>query len=249
MNLVVNARDAMHEGGKIVLSTGALTLDAPRSVGVDTIPSGSYVSISVSDDGVGMDETTRNKIFEPFFTTKDLGKGTGLGLATVYGTVAQSEGYVEVTSEPGRGATFTLYFPAVVETAPVPLERPRSNGVRGGSESVLLVEDEGAVRSLARRVLESAGYGVVEARYGDEALLVSERHDGCIDMLLTDLVMPGMSGSELAERLAADRPELKVLFMSGYADEMEPFRETGAFLPKPFLPEDMLRAVRNVLDT
>ena len=209
----------------------------------------------MTDTGEGMDATVRSRIFEPFFTTKEVGKGTGLGLATVYGIVKQSDGNIWVQSEPGRGTTFEVYLPLAERgaedeeggRAPAPAPMPR------GSETILLVEDEEAVRDLALEVLRGNGYTVLSARHGAEALLTSEQHAGTIDLLLTDVVMPGMSGGDLAGRLTALRPGMRVLFTSGYAgDRLGQRRYAGDpsdLLQKPFTPEGLLQRVRRVFDS
>ncbi len=252
MNLVVNARDAMPHGGNIRVETRNVELKEPSRHAGWEIPAGAYVSLSVADTGTGMDEEVKARIFEPFFTTKEKGKGTGLGLATVYGVVKQSGGYIMVESSPGKGSVFSIFFPSGGAAVPRPKAEPSPPGAGGGSELVLLVEDENAVRALTRRILEGNGYKVLEARYGDEALRVSENNPEPIDLLMTDVVMPGMSGHELANRLIPLRPEMKILFMSGYTDDISgPGNGRGkppAFLPKPFLPQDVLRAVRRALD-
>jgi two-component system, cell cycle sensor histidine kinase and response regulator CckA len=255
MNLAVNARDAMPEGGKLTLETANIELDPARASAHMMGRAGPYVMLAVSDTGHGMDAQTLTRIFEPFFTTKEKGKGTGLGLATVYGIIKQSGGSIWVYSEPGRGSTFKIYLPAVEEGKPFcgpPVSLTEQKRHRGGSETVLVVEDEKAVRSFARGVLESKGYRVLEAASGDDALRLAAETPPPIEILLTDLVMPGMSGRELARRLAEIHPETKCLFMSGYTDEAV-LRNGGlgadhAFLQKPFIPESLSRKVREVLD-
>jgi len=210
------------------------------------------VMLAVTDTGEGMDEATRSRIFEPFFTTKEQGRGSGLGLATVYGIVTQSGGHVWVYSEPGHGTVFKIYLPQaeVVKTMPV-AEHEEAAARKGGWETVLLVEDEHAVRALAREVLRRHGYVVLEARHGVDALRLAERHPDDIHLMITDVVMPHIGGRELAERLVAARPKMRVLFMSGYTDQaiMNTHLTPGsAFLQKPFTPESFARKVRSVLD-
>ena len=254
INLVVNARDAMPTGGRLTIETADAELGAVLAGGLDHIAvvAGRYVLIMVTDTGHGMDAATQARIFEPFFTTKEQGKGTGLGLATVYGIVKQSGGYVFVESEPARGTVFKVYLPVVESAAVAPDEQARrSSQQHRGSETVLLVEDEDAVRALAREVLRRHGYAVLEARHGVDALSVVERHADPIDLMITDVVMPHMSGRDLAERLSAARPAMKVLFMSGYTDHAVVHRDLTpgtAFLQKPFTPDVFARKVRQVLD-
>ncbi len=214
---------------------------------------GRYVVLAVTDTGHGMDAATRAQIFEPFFTTKEVGKGTGLGLATVYGIVKQSGGYIDVESEPGRGASFRVYLPRVEEAVAVP-EAARPSGARQrGSETILLVEDDESLRTLAREILTVQGYTVLEAAAPRDALRIQETHPGRIDLLLTDVVMPEMNGRQLADRLTVARPDLAVLFMSGYTGaalggrgEIAEF--SGQLLQKPFTPDGLNRRVREVLD-
>ena len=252
MNLVVNARDAMPSGGKLIVETMDVTLDEPyvgQHLGAIT---GSFVQLSISDTGCGMDQETLSHIFEPFFTTKEKGKGTGLGLSTVYGIVKQAGGYIMAYSELDRGTTFKVYFP-LVRGVPEPArssERPAE--IPGGRETVLLVEDETALRELTRVLLEKAGYTVLEARSADEAIQLAESPSSKIDLLLTDVVMPGMDGHELSRRLASQRPALKVLYMSGYADDVLANRGGGTnhgttLLQKPFSRSALLSKVREVL--
>ncbi|HUF93900.1 MAG TPA: PAS domain S-box protein [Candidatus Limnocylindria bacterium] len=250
VNLAVNARDAMRAGGRLTIETSNVTLDAGyagRHVGLTPGP---YVMIAVSDNGAGMDAETQARIFEPFFTTKGPGKGTGLGLATVYGIVKHSEGHIRVYSEPGVGTVFKIYLPRT-DAAPE-AEPPGNTTAAEGTETVLLVEDEAEVRSLAREVLERLGYTLLEANSADDALLIAERHVGLIDLLLTDVVMPRMSGGALAEALASLRPETKILFMSGYTDDAivrHGVLEKGVdLLEKPFSPRTLAAKVRAVLD-
>jgi PAS domain S-box-containing protein len=252
MNLSVNARDAMPKGGRLTIETGNTAFDTPHAEGAEIIPPGPYSTLLVSDTGVGMDPSTIEHIFEPFFTTKDTGRGTGLGLSTVYGIVRQSGGYVTVSSEPGRGATFRIYFPRV-ETNEEPAREPGvSEGIPAGSETVLLVEDEGAIRRLMAKILRENGYTVLEGSDGQGALEVSGRQQGPIHLLVTDVVMPGMSGRELAVRLVRSRPEMRVIYMSGYTDDE--ISRHGVLVPgvifiqKPFSPSFLARKIRQVLD-
>ena len=243
LNLAVNARDAMPEGGKLTVETSNAEVDANNAPGP-------CIMLAVSDTGCGMDEATRSRVFEPFFTTKVTGKGTGLGLATVYGIVQQANGSIHVSSEPGTGSSFRVYLPRVQDEA----EQRESEAVPGGwfgTETVLLVEDEAGVRSLARAVLLKHGYRVLEAEDAQSALALAERHTEPIHLLLTDVVMPGMSGRELADRLVKLRPETKVLFMSGYTDDNFVRRgiptAESAFLQKPFTMQTLTRTIREVL--
>lgn len=252
MNLCVNARDAMPTGGKLVVSTANVTLVAPLVDRELTIPPGRYATLRVADNGSGMDEKILSKIFEPFFTTKDLGKGTGLGLATVYGIVKQSEGYIRVDSLPGEGTTFFVYFPAAEGEEPEEEEDWPEAECEGpsGKRTILLAEDEEMVRELAIEIFQGAGYTVLDAPNGTAALAVSDRHAGCIDLLVTDMVMPGMDGIELARRVCDSRPGIPVLFMSGYAEDAKErlgdLNEGRAFLQKPITPTNLSRKVREL---
>jgi PAS domain S-box-containing protein len=252
VNLVVNARDAMPLGGRLTLDTGQVRIDeafARQHVGLKPGP---YVRLIVRDTGVGMDGLIKAHLFEPFFTTKGPGKGTGLGLATVYGIVTQSGGAIRVESEPGQGATFTIELPRVDAPADRPGDAGDASAAPIGSETVLLVEDEPEVRGLARDILHQQGYTVLEAADGDQALRVGREHRGPIHLLVTDVVMPQMGGRELADRLQAGRGEIKVLYVSGYTDDAilrQGVSETGtAFLPKPFTAAALAHKVRQVLD-
>jgi PAS domain S-box-containing protein len=252
MNLVVNARDAMPEGGTITIETANMDLTEDYARAHFPVVPGHYVMLSVSDTGTGMSPETQAHIFEPFFTTKERGKGTGLGLATVYGIVRQSGGYIWVYSELGRGSTFKIYLPRVdepvaeAESAAASLEKIK------GSETVLVVEDEEAVRALVSKTLAAHGYEVLEAEGADDALRILEKHTEPIHLLLTDVVMPQMSGKELAERLSVMHPEVKVLYMSGYTDDAivrHGVLEPGvSFVQKPFAPRTLVQKVRQVLD-
>ncbi|MGH7545568.1 MAG: ATP-binding protein [Gemmatimonadota bacterium] len=253
VNLAVNARDALPEGGKLTLGTANVELDEAYAATREVVRPGSYVKLSVSDNGFGMDRATQARIFEPFFTTKEKGKGTGLGLATVYGIVKQSGGYIWVYSEPGRGTTFKIYLPRVQAPAePLPERAAGPAGPPRGHETILLVEDEASVRALAARVLRKQGYRVLEAADGEAARRQLESESTSVDLLLTDAILPGASGRELADRARAARPDLKVLFVSGYTDDViarHGVLEAGVeFLEKPFTPEALARRVRDVLD-
>jgi two-component system, cell cycle sensor histidine kinase and response regulator CckA len=251
LNLAVNARDAMPNGGRITIRTANVTLDELYSTEHSEVAPGPYALLQVTDSGAGMDEDTRTRLFDPFYTTKKA--GTGLGLATVYGIVKQSGGSIWVYSEPGMGTTFKLYFPSV--SAPADAETASTNGkveTLDGTETILLVEDEEEVRPLIADALRSYGYRVIEASNGAEALDLVDREGGTIDMLLTDVVMPGMNGRELSERLLSEWPTMKVLFTSGYpADTIIRHgiaEATTAYLEKPYLPDELARKVRDVLD-
>jgi signal transduction histidine kinase/CheY-like chemotaxis protein len=253
VNLTVNARDAMPHGGTVRLAALNDTLEHPIETRHGEVPAGQYVSISVSDTGVGMDVKTQSQVFEPFFTTKPMGQGTGLGLSTVQGIVAQSGGYVTVHSEIGKGTTFTVYLPRVLEP-PAPDRRsgPRFAVKQSGSETVLLVEDESAVRSLARRVLERSGYTVLEAATPGVALVMAEKHREDIDLVLSDVVMPELSGPQLVAKISQICPDAQVLFISGYTDDEVIGRglsEPGLMLlPKPFSAQELVDRVRQALD-
>jgi two-component system cell cycle sensor histidine kinase/response regulator CckA len=252
INLAVNARDAMPQGGRLTIETRNAELDEDYAERHSEVRPGHYVLVAVSDTGHGMDEATKARIFEPFFTTKEVGKGTGLGLAMVYGFVKQSEGHVEVQSEGGHGTTLKVYLPRAEATVPSAKSLPGLLKVPTGTETVLLVEDEDAVRALSRLILQSSGYTVLEARDGQEGAWVAQQHPGPIHLLVTDLVMPRMSGRRLAEVLTEAWPHLRVLFLSGYTDELllqHGVPDTGfAFLQKPFSPISLARKVREVLD-
>jgi len=249
MNLAVNARDAMLNGGTLTINAFLVEIaDDYVQMHPEARP-GLSVCLRVTDTGCGMDAATQSRIFEPFFTTKEVGKGTGLGLATVYGIVKQHEGWIEVASEVGKGTTFSLFFPASTELAAKPAERTLPTAeVRGGHETILVVEDEPVLRDLAQLILQEHGYYILTAASGVEALVVWEKHQGTIDLLLTDVVMPeGISGKELADRLLVQQPKLKVLFTSGYTVE-ELVKDGTRFLQKPYSRYSLAQAVRECLD-
>jgi PAS domain S-box-containing protein len=253
MNLVVNARDAMPKGGRLTVETVNVELDSTYARDHVSVKPGSYVMLAVSDSGIGMSPETVAHIFEPFYTTKESGQGTGLGLSTVYGIVKQSGGYIWVYSEPGKGTTFKVYLPRVaapVESKPEVAELPAAGK---GSETILLVEDEEAVRELANRILSAKGYSVVAAKSTKEAEQFAEKHGGKIHLLLTDIIMPGTSGRELAKRITSRHPRTRVLYMSGYTDNVLAqggVLEAGlSFLQKPFTPGALVQKVRDVLDS
>jgi PAS domain S-box-containing protein len=251
MNLAVNARDAMPDGGRLDIVTANIELDAENSTAIDPerLP-GRYVLMTVTDTGKGMDEATRQRIFEPFFTTKEIGRGTGLGLSTVYGIIRQNGGWVDVASEIGVGTSFQVYFPRI-DACPAPKDVGNSPVTDGGQETILVVEDQTTVRHFAVTALRQYGYRVVDASGGEEAISLAGRYAGEIHLLLTDVVMPGMSGKELSERLEELRPNLKVLFTSGYTADVISNRgvlDRGVtFLHKPFSPEELAAKVREVL--
>ena len=252
VNLVVNARDAMPKGGTLTIETAQVELTRSPVYHLTPLPPGPYVRLSVGDTGCGMDRQTQSHIFEPFFTTKGEGKGSGLGLSTVFGIVTQCGGAIDVTSRVGHGTRFDLYFPSVesdiLATAPTaPSRRPQR-----GTETILVVEDEPSVRTLVRDELRKLGYRVIEAKNGVEACLLATQQVGSLQLLLTDVVMPGMGGRELAQHLSIIKPDLRTLFMSGYMDDVGIMagqeEGTSSFLQKPFTPEVLARAVRNLLD-
>jgi two-component system, cell cycle sensor histidine kinase and response regulator CckA len=249
MNLVVNAKDAMPNGGTLTIQTQNIELDDSHRAQTFIRP-GNYVMLSVSDTGTGMDKETQSRIFEPFFTTKEKGKGTGLGLSTVYGIVKQSGGYVMVHSEEGRGTSFQIYLPRVEGTTEKHVVPAAATAV-GGTETILLVEDEESVRQLVRDTLEAKGYRVIEGGDGEAGLAAATKHEGKIDLVITDVVMPGLGGRELVERLLKTRPGTKVLYLSGYTEDAilsEGTIENGtAFLQKPFTLQNLSRKVREVL--
>jgi CheY-like chemotaxis protein len=251
MNLVVNARDAMPGGGTLTIETRDDAIDEARAQRLGGIAPGRYVALTVRDTGVGMDDATLAQIFDPFFTTKGLGKGTGLGLATVYGIVKQAGGGIAVDSTPGQGTQFTIYLARTDAVVRVAREEPPGPESHEGTETILVVEDQERLREVLGVVLRGFGYHIIAARDAEHALRVAQEHDGPIDLLLTDVVMPRTSGPMLAERVRALRPRIEVLFMSGYtADAMEhhgAFQRGAALLQKPFRPDELARAVRAAL--
>ncbi|HEU4932162.1 MAG TPA: PAS domain S-box protein [Pyrinomonadaceae bacterium] len=252
VNLVVNARDAMPRGGRVTIETANVVLDVQTASKHVSIKPGEYVMLTVSDTGIGMDQETQARIFEPFFTTKEVGKGTGLGLSTVYGIVKQSGGNIWVYSEQGLGTVFKVYLPRIDDATTRTIAKQEETNTPRGTETILLVEDEDAVRGLARKILMQAGYNVLDAKSGDEAIRLSDAHAGPIDLLLTDVVMPEISGKEVADRLLELRPSIRVLFMSGYTDEA--IVQHGVldanvkFIQKPFTWVGLTKKVGEVLN-
>ena len=251
MNLVVNARDAMPDGGELKIATGNVDLDASAVAAFTELVPGPYIMLTVSDSGIGMSEETKQNVFEPFFTTKEQGAGTGLGLATVYGIVRQSGGWIDVLSTPGQGSKFRIFLPRVETRAAADQPGAGTAMDMSGEETVLLVEDQEEVRKYVVAILESYGYRVLEATDGDQASVIAQKHDGSIDLLLTDVIMPGMNGKDLADQIRRSRPKLKVIFMSGYPADMIARRgvleQDVAYLPKPFNPDSLATKVREVL--
>ena len=252
MNLAINARDAMPKGGLIIIKTANVEIDETYAHQHPTAEPGHYVLLTVSDTGIGMDAETQSRIFEPFFSTKPAGQGTGLGLSTVFGLVKQSGGAIAVYSEPGEGATFKIHFPRYDEVQVNPQERISSPS-KGGTETILLVDDATPLRGLTRRILEDSGYTVLDSGDPVEALRIAAEHDGPLPLMITDVVMPGFSGSVLAQRVSEVRPETKVLYASGYNDDSIVHAhvrgQDSAFLDKPFTRENLLKKVRDLLDS
>jgi CheY-like chemotaxis protein len=252
LNLALNARDAMPSGGLLTIRTANESVSTIAKTGLSEIVAGDYVLLEVTDTGCGMDETTRSRIFEPFFTTKGPGKGTGLGLATVYGIVKQSGAAISVRSAPERGTGFRILFPLTDDVDPTESKQEELGTNDVGSETILLVEDEDSVRDLAQRILQSRGYNVLAARHGGDALQMALAADQQIDLVVTDVVMPGMNGRQLVEALRARAPGVRVLYMSGYTDDDIVRRglltSNVAFLEKPFTGKTLGRRVRSVLD-
>ena len=254
MNMAVNARDAMPDGGRLTIETANVEIEEELGQESPVVPGGSYVMLAIGDTGMGMSEEIQARIFEPFFTTKEQGKGTGLGLATVYGIVKQSGGQIAISSRPGAGATFRIYLPRIIrEDEPDELDGGLADleDLPIGTETILLVEDEPLVRKMTRRILEKNGYYVLEAESGEEALTLCGQYNGPIDLLLSDVVMPGMSGPELAERVKSLRPHMKAMFMTGYSEHSALNREGAAFpeifIQKPFTPEQLMRKVGDLV--
>jgi CheY-like chemotaxis protein len=247
MNLAVNARDAMPGGGTLSIETANVDVDSTYVEQHPEMKPGPYVQLKVADTGIGMTKEVQSHLFEPFFTTKKQGEGTGLGLATVYGIVKQSDGSVWVYSEPGVGTTFSIYLPRLDAGAGLPQELAPSPVALRGSETILVVEDQDQLRKMAVRVLRDYGYEVIESANPEEALLHSERYAGPIHLMLTDVIMPGMTGPELVGRIKSARPSMEIVYMSGYSQHTT-LDLAGAFLPKPFSPQALAIKVRETLD-
>jgi nitrogen-specific signal transduction histidine kinase len=251
-NLIINARDAMPGGGHLTLETKDVILDEKYIKKRPMVKPGSYVMFAISDTGIGMDKDHAAHIFEPFFTTKEKGKGTGMGLATVYGIVKQSEGYIWVYSEPDKGTTFKIYLPRIEEYTDLEEQPVISDQSLKGSETILVVDDEEEVRNLVSEMLRFQGYKVLEAPNASNALVIFEKYCTSVDLILTDVVMPQMSGPELMEKLHASYPDVKVLFMSGYTDNVVVkhglLSEEGNFIQKPFSSALLIQKVRTILD-
>jgi nitrogen-specific signal transduction histidine kinase len=253
LNLCVNARDAMPDGGKLIIETDHTNLDRLYIRQRDlSIPPGEYIMLAISDTGIGMTEEVKRKIFEPFFTTKEDGAGTGLGLSSVYGIVKQSNGDILVYSELNKGTTFRIYLPSIAAGGDVLKEDKAKKQLPRGKETILLVEDEDDVRNLTARMLEQQGYKVIQASEGREAIKISRKHKGHIDLLMTDVIMPHMNGKVLADQLLAERMNLKVLFLSGYTDNMIIHKgiieSHNTFLQKPYTMEALSHKIRNLFD-
>ena len=251
MNLATNARDAMPHGGTLTISAEEVEIDG-RFIQMHQFGEpGRYAVITVADTGVGMDEKTKKNIFEPFFTTKDVGKGTGLGLAMVYGAIKQHNGYINVYSEPGKGTTFKIYLP-LTGSGEQPAEKKGTSTVSAGTETILLVEDEETVRVIMRSLLEESGYRVLEAMDGEDGLRLFKENRGIINLVLSDIIMPKMQGREMYEEIKKIAPDIKILFISGYpADfiDQKSFSEEGRnIIDKPVIPDKLLRKIREVLD-
>jgi hypothetical protein len=254
MNLVVNARDAMPDGGALTLETSLAHLNPDTKAVAANGASRAYAVLTVTDTGIGMDDQVKRYLFEPFFTTKEQGKGTGLGLAMVYGIVQQSEGHIEVISAPNQGTTFKIYLPLTTEThQPTEIRKRRTPRQMPGTETILLVEDEEGVRSLASNALRMNGYTVLESADGAKALTLCESFDGAIHLLLTDVVMPCLGGVDLARQVSQLHPRIKIMFMSGYPDRHlmsdADAEEAVRYIQKPFSAQDLTTRVRRLLDS
>jgi CheY-like chemotaxis protein len=251
LNLAVNSRDAMPRGGRLTIDTSNQTIGVGGRAAPGDVPPGHYVLLTVRDTGCGIDEEVKARVFEPFFTTKELGQGTGLGLATVYGIVKQSNGHIHLASTAGRGTEFSIYLPVSADAAVVRDSTDKVPVQRGGGEMVLVVEDEDSVRSLVSQVLKSQGYQVASARDGREALAVFERLDNPLQLLVTDIVMPNMGGRELMHNVRRIYPEARIILMSGYTDDLLVHQDVqtanACFLQKPFSPAELLAKVRDAL--
>jgi CheY-like chemotaxis protein len=251
-NLAVNARDAITDVGSVSIETANVVLDEAYNNIHNYVVPGEYVSLTFSDSGKGINPDIKDRIFEPFFTTKEAGKGTGLGLPTIYGIVKQNNGYIHVYSEPGMGTTFKIYFPRYHGDVEASSEKP-GTGILTGTETVLIAEDYEEILYLAVEILEHYGYTVLKARNPDEAIMTSEKHKGDIHLLITDVVMPGMNGKDLEEKIKISRPHIRTLFMSGYTADIIAQRgviERGvAFIQKPFTVQSFAMKVRDVLDS
>ncbi len=252
LNLAVNARDAMPDGGHLTIKTENVHFDRQFAGRRTVVQPGHYVMLSVSDNGCGMDTETQSHIFDPFFTTKEVGKGTGLGLSTVYGIVKQSGGSIWVYSEVGRGTTFKIYLPRVDDVDESEVAGDELGFAQRGSETILLVEDEDMVRELSKEILQEYGYAVITAQNGHEGLRICQEFQGNIDLMITDVVMPKMSGRQLAESIGSSRPGTRVLYMSGFTDDAvvrHGVLDDGVcFIQKPFSPEALAAKAREVLD-
>jgi CheY-like chemotaxis protein len=248
VNLAVNARDAMPDGGRLIIETSNVSAEQANALAAEGITPAEYVCIEVADTGVGMDEATKARLFEPFFTTKEVGKGTGLGLATVHGIVSQSGGHILVRTELTKGKSFRIYLPRTREERREEGERYERAPMARGHETILVAEDSRDVRALVCRILKSYGYGVLEASTAEEALTIAQREKEPLALLLTDVVMPGMNGTQLVEKLTELRPGLRVLYMTGYTENAVLLGSAGEFIHKPFRPEELAKRIRGVLD-
>jgi len=253
MNMAINAREAMPNGGKLTLETANVAFDRESIGCYPELKPGNYVMLAITDTGMGMSEEVKTHVFEPFFSTKSVGQGTGLGLSTCYGIVKQSGGHISIYSEPARGTTFKIYLPRIESQTQIPLPRLDSPDLPRGTETILLVEDDPALREMAAALLRRLGYTVLAAANGIEALRLKQQRDiGCIDLLFTDVVMPHMSGKELSERVRASHPHIRILFTSAYAENAiihQGVLDKGvALLQKPFTPSALARKLREMMD-